>query len=556
LNIFWEEYHCIYPIIEEADFWNYHRSLWDTSQKFRKTSALIDIILATSLQHGTKSTHAEGRLNALADKDDEMIASRWFYRRCQSILTNQLETPSVMTLQSHMLSVIYLSNVNCQNAAHSILAVAIRVGIILGLHLEPPEHLPEQQREARKRLWWLLYALEMKLAMELGRPLAVNISQVTCSLPSDETIAYTTVQRKTMLSKEAAYLSSSVYFVRLVLAMRAIYITFYDKCASVLGPKKPKSLYETPQALETCARYLDSRIQYSQMWMHDVPGTLKTRRINGGQSFSTDCTRLYFDPALPRWQQQQSVFLELCYHNMMMNLYRPFICFLPPFRSELHQTDRLAASCLVHARSMIAIIYQVLTDTRLLDNHHEAFRWQWNATLSLIGYMIAYPGSAGCIQAGEAVHTAMRIFEHQGECFAIALLAKQTTEELLTRVNALGEARRLESVTALTEIPAEDSGALTDVEGLGQIDLRLMSDYNEFTSAGMLVSMTDDSEKFALSHRNLMADDFFGLDNKFASSPALPWSGASYGEDDEFFRLLNTFDYVEDDANAMLDVGP
>ena len=110
LNIFWEEYHCLYPIVEESEFWTYHRSLWDKSQKFRKPSALVDIILAICLQHGTTSVRLEGRPKALADKSDEIIASRWFYRRSQSLLTNQLETPSGITLQTHILSVIYLSN--------------------------------------------------------------------------------------------------------------------------------------------------------------------------------------------------------------------------------------------------------------------------------------------------------------------------------------------------------------------------------------------------------------------------------------------------------------
>jgi predicted CDP-diglyceride synthetase/phosphatidate cytidylyltransferase len=162
-----------------------------------------------------------------------------------------------------MLSVLYLPNDNCRNAAHSIMALAVRTGIILGLHLEPPEHLPEQQREARKRLWWLIYIVEMNFAMELGRPLAVNISQVTCSLPSDEKITYTTVNKQTTLSKEAAYLSFSVHYIRLVLTTRAIYITFYDKCAGILGQTKQKSLYDVPQALEICAEYVSSRMQYS-----------------------------------------------------------------------------------------------------------------------------------------------------------------------------------------------------------------------------------------------------------------------------------------------------
>jgi hypothetical protein len=69
--------------------------------------------------------------------------------------------------------------------AHSMLATGIRVAIILGLHLEPLPEIPAQHRDFRKRLWWTIYAGEMMMAMELGRPLAVNISQVTTSIPDD-----------------------------------------------------------------------------------------------------------------------------------------------------------------------------------------------------------------------------------------------------------------------------------------------------------------------------------------------------------------------------------
>ena len=82
------------------------------------------------------------------DVSDATIAGRWFYRRRQSLLTDKLEGPSITTFQCYLLSVIWLSNAPFQN-----MAMGIRTGIILGLHLEPPEDLPRTQREFRKRLW-------------------------------------------------------------------------------------------------------------------------------------------------------------------------------------------------------------------------------------------------------------------------------------------------------------------------------------------------------------------------------------------------------------------
>jgi hypothetical protein len=543
------------------------RSLWDISQRFRKASALIDIILAICLQHGTTSTRPTERLKALADKTDEMIASRWFYRRCQSLLTNHLETPSVMTLQTHLLCVIYLSNANSQNAAHSILAIAVRTGIILGLHLEAPDGLPEQQREARKRLWWLLYAFEMKFAMELGRPLAVNISQVTCGLPSDEKFAYTTVQQKTVLSKEAVYLSFSVHFVRLVLATRAIYITFYDHCAEVLGQTKQRDIYERPQALEECAEFLLSKMPYPQKWLREVPDALKAGRENGGERFSLDQTALRIDKNLPKWQQQQSVFLELHYHHMMMSLYRPFICFPPP---ETPLVDRCAEACLDHARAMTSIIHSSLLDTKLLDSHHEVFRWQWNATLTLVGYILAYPGSEGAANAKSAVLTALSIFERLSESFAIALLAKQTAEELLARVCNVNHTKTIEegctmstSILSALELAAT-TAPLEPMDSHDDPISRIDYPTTAFTALSNPFPWTEPSDRY-LFGQNSLGEDFacasYGgaakttMPSFAAMPPPLAWPSIS-GEEEDFFKLLNTSVEYSESPGGMMDSLP
>lgn len=87
-------------------------------------------------------------VNAKADvvANDATIAGRWFYRRCQKLLTAESESPSITTLQCHILSVIYLCNASFQNMAHSTLALAVRTAQILGLHLEPPEDIPRAQK--------------------------------------------------------------------------------------------------------------------------------------------------------------------------------------------------------------------------------------------------------------------------------------------------------------------------------------------------------------------------------------------------------------------------
>ncbi|KIV99504.1 uncharacterized protein PV09_08809 [Verruconis gallopava] len=540
LNIFWKEYHPLYPIIDEIEFWNYHRSLWDKSQRFRRASALVDAILAICLQHGATWCPISGRCRTLADKNDEIIASRWFYRRCQTLLTNQLETPSISILQSYMLTVIYLSHFHSQNAAYSLLAIAIRIGIILGLHLEPQEHLPEQQREARKRLWWLLYALEMKFAMELGRPLAVNISEVTCSLPSDEVFAYSNAQQQIGLSKQGSFLSFAVHFVRLVLATRAIYIMFYDKCARFLGQNKQRSIYEKPEALEECANFLETQMQYIQKWMHDVPVTLKVGREAAWGSCSTDDERLAEDASTPHWQRQQSIFLELHYQNMIMSLYRPFICFSRPRDLTTPIADRCAGSCLSYARSMTSMVYQTLRCGNILDNHYEAFRWQWNATMTLVGYMIAYPATTEAMSAVEAIHVAIQVFERLGESLAIALQAKHTTEEALARLCSLGEAGKSHgsAQTLLLPLGSEVPRFLACTQDLmplqGSSDMEGQGE--EETSTTNVIAEVSDLFAWA---RNQVDDDLFDFGRMAEKEASSSWPLVHSSRDEELLGLFS-----------------
>ena len=246
------------------------------------------------MQHGAALVppiRVETNLNDI-DRGDATIVGRWLYRRCQSHLADQLEGPSIRTFQAQLLSVIWLKYAAFHNMAHSLLATGIRTGIILGLHLEPSEDFSENHRDFRKRLWWTMYAMELGMAMELGRPLAVNISQVTCSIPADNGGYFLYDQRLKCYN---------AHFVKLFLATRAVYITFYRKCAQVLGSSDQKSLYGYPAGLEECAEFMQSKFQYLQTWFHQIPEFLKMERNNSGEPYSTDRSSLNFQAEDPAW---------------------------------------------------------------------------------------------------------------------------------------------------------------------------------------------------------------------------------------------------------------
>ena len=185
LSIFWESYHCTTAIIDEVEFRRHYASLWDPSKPHRKQSPLVDIVLALCLQYGYTFIPRDAS-RPDPSSDDATMAGRWYYRRAQSLLTADLESPTLTTVQCLIFSTTYLCCASFQNMAHITMAQTVRTAQILGLHLEPPADMAPAERELRKRIWWVLWLNEAKMAAKLGRPIAIDRRQVTVAPPSDD----------------------------------------------------------------------------------------------------------------------------------------------------------------------------------------------------------------------------------------------------------------------------------------------------------------------------------------------------------------------------------
>lgn len=426
LNRFWTTYHTIYPVIDRPDFDAHYTSLW-TSETTRNLSALVDILVAICMQYSDSlipQATSPGAQNI--GNIDRAISGRRFYARCQLILADELEGPSIATLQCHIFSVVYLTNASFQNTAHGHLAFAIRTGIILGLHWKSPEKLADEDKEFRKRLWWTVYALEMKMAMDLGRPLAVNMSQVTCSLPKAP---------QSLSSPRVNDFTFNEHYVKLILATRSVYIIFHNKCAEVLAENDGRNLYNDLEALEKVAECVSLRMEDLKTWQRQVPDLIKSKRMNCGEPFSTDRSSLDLREHLSTGLSRQRLMLELLHHYLAMNLFRPFICFSRV--DPIPFIDANAAACANHAITITNIINQVLTESNVLTGLHEVFQWQWNAAISLIGYITAYPASPLSTAAQSSLSTAVTVFDILGKNLLIAASAAKVARDISKKIELL-----------------------------------------------------------------------------------------------------------------------
>jgi Fungal specific transcription factor domain/Fungal Zn(2)-Cys(6) binuclear cluster domain len=435
LDLYWNAYHTsLFPILDENEFKQHYRSLWTASGNSRNDSALVDIVVALGMQYGM-SMLPTMRQQLVVDDNDATIAGRWYYRRSQTLLAYELESPTLATLQCHLLCTIYLCSGSFQNMADSTCAMAVRAAHMLGLHLDPPQNMPQRDREMRKRVWWALCSLDSKIGMKLGRPFLLHQSNTTPSLPGDEVeVAMLSGSSYAPLGDNATWLSFNLQNTKLFLGARAAHTAFFGRD---LPLQNGQTVWDDFKVLEDQAQFLQPFVQRLEQWTDGVPSALTTKRKDGGRPFATDGTALEIEQFAPLWLQRQRIILELMYHNLSANIHRPFISFTPAPSSTL--AEEMAFKCARHAIALTNITHHTLSSTTILSGWHEAFQWQWNSAMTLVGFVLAYPQSPLTPTARSAIALSVSVFDIFGNSFAVASSAANIVRNLITKIDFLAK---------------------------------------------------------------------------------------------------------------------
>ncbi|KAL2826872.1 putative Zn(II)2Cys6 transcription factor [Aspergillus cavernicola] len=459
INLFWQTYHTsLSAILDETQFKAHYQSLWVAGGKERRQSALVDIIIAMCMQYGISALPLDTQ-GILVEGKDALVAGRWHYWRGQTLLTYELESPSISTLQCHMLCAVYLCGGSFHNMMDNAVGQAVRTAYTLGLHIEPPSSMSNKDREMRRRLWWAVYLMDSKAGMKLGRPFMLHDSHIMPQLPSDSfAAARASGSAFTPISDQSTWLSFNLHQTTLYMKARAAYTSFYGQD---LHLRDNQTLWDDPHALQVSAEVLTHHIQALHEWTDNVPSALKLKRQNNGTSLSTDGTRLSIEQFAPLWLQRQRVLLELTYHHLSVNLYRPLISFSakPPPGSR---AEAVAIRCASHAIMLSCITQQVLAESSILDGWHEAFHYQWNAAMTLVAFVVVYPHASLTAQARSAIDLAVTVFDNFGAKFAVAANAAKIVRDLCVKVDLLAKysqesQSQYDHSQGLEGIPMDDS---------------------------------------------------------------------------------------------------
>ncbi|KAI0799247.1 fungal-specific transcription factor domain-containing protein [Xylaria sp. FL0064] len=473
LNLFWQSYHPTLAILDEAEFKRHYRSLATKPGQPREPSPLVDIVIAVSMQVGMAVAQRNNprALSATeVGKDDPSIAGRLYYRRCQRLLHNEQEAPTLTTVQCHILSAVYTCCAAFQNMCLVALSLATRSAHMLGLHVEPSSDLPIATQELHRRVWWILYTFESKTCMKLGRPFYTYADSTSCDVPAhDHRVASLAGSDFAFVDENTTWLTYTFYNIELLLSARKVHTAFYERYSDFYSGNTGQVIYDDPAALERYAELLSAVMRPFDDWAKSVPDALKTKREGDGQYLSTDKSPIIVEQFVPPWLQRQRLLLECLYHVLRLNLYRPFIC----FPSTVTESSSLGSVCLSHATSaaehsiaLTHILHHVVKHTDVLVGWHEAFQWQWNAALTLAGYLFACPTSDIAPLVRESLDLSIVVFEDFGRSFGTSLGAATVIRDLMIKIDFLAELMRgnnlqsstLPSATSLpsAQVPATD----------------------------------------------------------------------------------------------------
>ncbi|PSN59775.1 hypothetical protein BS50DRAFT_507798 [Corynespora cassiicola Philippines] len=124
----------------------------------------------SSFQHRIASGHSSALLYLKALKQIDLGA--------------QCCTPSISLIRILLLISIYSSYEPISSSQWQLIGLAMRMAIELGLHTPSrASRLPDSEKEQRKSIFWTIYAMEINLAYNLGRPPSLGEEHITTDLP-------------------------------------------------------------------------------------------------------------------------------------------------------------------------------------------------------------------------------------------------------------------------------------------------------------------------------------------------------------------------------------
>ncbi|KAK7429421.1 hypothetical protein QQZ08_004013 [Neonectria magnoliae] len=135
-----------------------------------------------------------------------------YFARATRVLRIISERPRIDAVEIRLLLSFYSLALNRRYTAYALAGSAVRLSVVMGLHLNVPEsQLSDPSvREHRNRVWWTAYSFDRMWASRLGHPVAIQDEFIEVDLPCDPVLTSGHDD-----FKDSGYLVASVRLARL-----------------------------------------------------------------------------------------------------------------------------------------------------------------------------------------------------------------------------------------------------------------------------------------------------------------------------------------------------
>ncbi|KAJ5650258.1 uncharacterized protein N7484_003981 [Penicillium longicatenatum] len=329
---------------------------------------------------------------------------------------------------------LFLLNCGEALAAYNITGAAIRLAQSLDLQNPPASHINAEEADIYGRVWWMLVHLDFRCSRYLGKPMVVTIRDTKIAMPSCNP------------STDPAISELAFHSATINLTMVGKNVT-----ESLAARHETLNTNDFIRRIELSAEHLTHEICRLYEWkdhikkMEPFKNLVLVGSANQSQIHAAGKDSKRDDDA---WMYQQSptrilqhTLLELQFHDLVIWFHRPFIqfpsCDLVPQRSP--RADIHATTALQHALKATEIVHRRMLNHDALYGCSDVYQYVWNAVVTLVGFLLAYPLCYWFPVARQHVELSFRVFETAKTSNPIASRAVTLTRYLLGRVDALME---------------------------------------------------------------------------------------------------------------------
>ncbi|KAF3396495.1 hypothetical protein F1880_006677 [Penicillium rolfsii] len=437
MKIFWTRLRPRMPIVQWED-------LTPSSEEVHGApSPLQDAIKAYSL-HSIYCSGLHNRIVGLNwpqfERQKSSVGMPYFQRSLAAV--TQFATfavPSLSDMQCYCYLTLFLLEEGHHKAAYNMIGLGLRIA--QSLNYMDARHSGYRECQLFRRVWWTLIHLDFRCSKHVGKPVSGNLDELMCLVPGRE--------------PEDVHLSNGLLFhtesIRLTAAALAVNDLMHRRSCSLSSGAAGTT------EIESRAEALSDFLFKLRNWRDELPQ-------------AKDFEKMHFDvpdlPSAPKGaaiveneDTEQSPIITLLstslllqYHNVMVGLHRVFIQFPshPLIPKSTPRAAAHAATALNHALTMIQISHNVMATQDFLHGLSELYQYLWNAVITIIGFMLAYPYCHRCSVAREYLYLALEIFDSAGKENFTATRAATLTRHLCAKVQSLVQVLNFNHLTPAT----------------------------------------------------------------------------------------------------------